>query len=87
MQLGPDGTAGFLQFFLLVFRVSLLSSLVLMQPAGLWSQFLLGNREASSNPSCAFQLYNFLRFCEMLIKKPCKVRTIHLLTSGDEVGI
>ncbi|XP_021491697.1 MIT domain-containing protein 1 isoform X3 [Meriones unguiculatus] len=30
------------------------------------------------------QLYNFLRFCEMLIKKPCKVRTIHLLTSGDE---
>nr|XP_048286242.1 MIT domain-containing protein 1 isoform X2 [Myodes glareolus] len=30
------------------------------------------------------QLYNFLRFCEMLIKKPCKVRTIHLLTSTDE---
>ncbi|XP_004615876.2 MIT domain-containing protein 1 isoform X2 [Sorex araneus] len=27
------------------------------------------------------QLYNFLRFCEMLIKKPCKVKTIHLLTS------
>lgn len=34
-----------------------------------------------------FQLYNFLRFCEMLIKKPCKVKTIHLLTSLDEVGI
>ncbi|XP_052049009.1 MIT domain-containing protein 1 isoform X5 [Apodemus sylvaticus] len=30
------------------------------------------------------QLYNFLRFCEMLIKKPCKVRTIHLLTSRNE---
>ncbi|XP_040479502.1 MIT domain-containing protein 1 isoform X1 [Ursus americanus] len=30
------------------------------------------------------QLYNFLRFCEMLIKKPCKVKTIHLLTSLDE---
>ncbi|CAK6439691.1 unnamed protein product [Pipistrellus nathusii] len=32
------------------------------------------------------QLYNFLRFCEMLIKKPCKVQTIHLLTSLDEGG-
>ncbi|XP_052601081.1 MIT domain-containing protein 1 isoform X2 [Peromyscus californicus insignis] len=32
------------------------------------------------------QLYNFLRFCEMLIKKPCKVRTIHLLTSMDGLG-
>ncbi|XP_043774550.1 MIT domain-containing protein 1 isoform X1 [Cervus elaphus] len=30
------------------------------------------------------QLYNFLRFCEMLVKRPCKVRTIHLLTSLDE---
>ncbi|KAM7318812.1 hypothetical protein ACRRTK_021924 [Alexandromys fortis] len=30
------------------------------------------------------QLYNFLRFCEMLIKKPCKVKTIHLLTATDE---
>ncbi|KAM6178733.1 MIT domain-containing protein 1 isoform 1-T1 [Rhynchocyon petersi] len=30
------------------------------------------------------QLYNFLRFCEMLIKKPCKVKTIHLLTTLDE---
>ncbi|XP_021113724.1 MIT domain-containing protein 1 isoform X2 [Heterocephalus glaber] len=30
------------------------------------------------------QLYNFLRFCEMLIKKPCKVKTIHLLTSLDK---
>ncbi|XP_069844622.1 MIT domain-containing protein 1-like isoform X3 [Dipodomys merriami] len=28
------------------------------------------------------QLYNFLRFCEMLIKS-CKVKTIHLLTSLD----
>lgn len=37
--------------------------------------------------SNVFQLYNFLRFCEMLIKKPCKVKTIHLLTSLDEVGI
>jgi hypothetical protein len=34
-----------------------------------------------------FQLYNFLRFCEMLVKNPCKVKTIHLLTSLDEVGI
>nr|KAF6448009.1 microtubule interacting and trafficking domain containing 1 [Rousettus aegyptiacus] len=32
------------------------------------------------------QLYNFLRFCEMLIKRPCKVKTIHLLTSLDEGG-
>ncbi|XP_067264744.1 MIT domain-containing protein 1 isoform X1 [Chanodichthys erythropterus] len=30
------------------------------------------------------QLYNFLRFCEMLLKCPCKVKTIHLLTSQDE---
>ncbi|XP_051998793.1 MIT domain-containing protein 1-like [Xyrauchen texanus] len=30
------------------------------------------------------QLYNFLRFCEMLLKGPCKVKTIHLLTSKDE---
>lgn len=35
----------------------------------------------------SFQLYNFLRFCELLIKRPCKVKTIHLLTSLDEVGI
>lgn len=33
----------------------------------------------------ALQLYNFLRFCEMLLKCPCKVKTIHLLTSQDEV--
>ncbi|EHB07173.1 MIT domain-containing protein 1 [Heterocephalus glaber] len=31
-----------------------------------------------------YQLYNFLRFCEMLIKKPCKVKKIHLLTSLDK---
>uniref|UniRef100_A0A8C9AI66 MIT domain-containing protein 1 n=1 Tax=Prolemur simus TaxID=1328070 RepID=A0A8C9AI66_PROSS len=30
------------------------------------------------------QLYNFLRFCEMLIKRPCKVKTIHLLTCLDK---
>ncbi|XP_024599629.1 MIT domain-containing protein 1 isoform X1 [Neophocaena asiaeorientalis asiaeorientalis] len=30
------------------------------------------------------QLYNFLRFCEMLVKRPCKIKTIHLLTSLDE---
>nr|XP_061799935.1 MIT domain-containing protein 1-like [Nerophis lumbriciformis] len=30
------------------------------------------------------QLYNFLRFCEMLLKAPCKVKTIHLLTSSEE---
>ncbi|KAM6098086.1 MIT domain-containing protein 1 isoform 3-T3 [Theristicus caerulescens] len=30
------------------------------------------------------QLYNFLRFCEMLVKGPCKVKIIHLLTSCDE---
>ncbi|NXH43323.1 MITD1 protein, partial [Dicaeum eximium] len=32
------------------------------------------------------QLYNFLRFCEMLVKGPCKVKTIHLLTSYDGGG-
>ncbi|NXI05874.1 MITD1 protein, partial [Pachycephala philippinensis] len=32
------------------------------------------------------QLYNFLRFCEMLVKGPCKVKTIHLLTSYDGSG-
>lgn len=32
------------------------------------------------------QLYNFVRFCEMLLKAPCKVKRIHLLTSQDEVG-
>uniref|UniRef100_A0A8C1JQP1 MIT, microtubule interacting and transport, domain containing 1 n=1 Tax=Cyprinus carpio TaxID=7962 RepID=A0A8C1JQP1_CYPCA len=31
-------------------------------------------------------LYNFLRFCEMLLKCQCKVKTIHLLTSQDEVS-
>lgn len=30
------------------------------------------------------QLYNFLRFCEMLLKDPCQVKRIHLLTSQDE---
>ncbi|XP_028847357.1 MIT domain-containing protein 1 isoform X2 [Denticeps clupeoides] len=30
------------------------------------------------------QLYNFLRFCEMLLKASCKVKKIHLLTSHDE---
>ncbi|XP_006638988.1 MIT domain-containing protein 1 isoform X1 [Lepisosteus oculatus] len=30
------------------------------------------------------QLYNFLRFCEMLLKAPCKVKRIHLLTSQEE---
>ncbi|XP_053295330.1 MIT domain-containing protein 1 [Pleuronectes platessa] len=30
------------------------------------------------------QLYNFVRFCEMLLKAPCKVKRIHLLTSQDE---
>ncbi|XP_072470749.1 MIT domain-containing protein 1 isoform X2 [Notamacropus eugenii] len=29
------------------------------------------------------QLYNFLRFCEMLVKPTSKVKTIHLLTSMD----
>ncbi|XP_049585004.1 MIT domain-containing protein 1 [Syngnathus scovelli] len=32
------------------------------------------------------QLYNFLRFCEMLLKASCKVKTIHLLTSPEEDG-
>ncbi|NXF04465.1 MITD1 protein, partial [Smithornis capensis] len=32
----------------------------------------------------SYLLYNFLRFCEMLVKGPCKVKTIHLLTSYDE---
>ncbi|XP_072332677.1 MIT domain-containing protein 1 isoform X1 [Scyliorhinus torazame] len=32
------------------------------------------------------QLYNFLRFCEMLLKDPCKVKNIHLLTSLDNSG-
>ncbi|NWT92925.1 MITD1 protein, partial [Urocynchramus pylzowi] len=31
-------------------------------------------------------LYNFLRFCEMLVKGPCKVKKIHLRTSYDEGG-
>lgn len=30
------------------------------------------------------QLYNFLRFCEMLLKGLCKVKRIHLLTSQDD---
>ncbi|XP_060909339.1 MIT domain-containing protein 1 [Labrus mixtus] len=30
------------------------------------------------------QLYNFVRFCEMLLKASCKVKKIHLLTSQDE---
>ncbi|KAL6484837.1 hypothetical protein MHYP_G00068820 [Metynnis hypsauchen] len=30
------------------------------------------------------QLYNFLRFCEMLLKAECNVKKIHLLTSQDE---
>lgn len=34
----------------------------------------------------ARQLYNFLRFCEMLLKASCKVKTIHLLTSPDDVS-
>ncbi|XP_063999633.1 MIT domain-containing protein 1 isoform X1 [Pogoniulus pusillus] len=34
----------------------------------------------------AHQVYNFLRFCEMIVKGPCKVKTIHLLTSYDEGG-
>ncbi|KAF6717064.1 MIT domain-containing protein 1 [Oryzias melastigma] len=32
------------------------------------------------------QLYNFLRFCEMLLKAPCKVKQINLLTSEDEAN-
>ncbi|XP_077584563.1 MIT domain-containing protein 1 [Stigmatopora nigra] len=32
------------------------------------------------------QLYNFLRFCEMLLKASCKVKTIHLLTSSESDG-
>ncbi|KAM3608089.1 uncharacterized protein V6R79_018951 [Siganus canaliculatus] len=31
------------------------------------------------------QLYNFLRFCEMLLKASCKVKKIHLLTTQDDV--
>ncbi|NXP58541.1 MITD1 protein, partial [Chloropsis cyanopogon] len=31
-----------------------------------------------------YLLYNFLRFCEMLVKGPCKVKRIHLLTSYDQ---
>ncbi|XP_034041689.1 MIT domain-containing protein 1 [Thalassophryne amazonica] len=30
------------------------------------------------------QLYNFLRFCEMLLKASCGLKRIHLLTSQDE---
>ncbi|NXG67127.1 MITD1 protein, partial [Hemiprocne comata] len=40
--------------------------------------------QAIINSITFLQLYNFLRFCEMLIKGPCKVKTIHLLTSYDE---
>lgn len=32
------------------------------------------------------QVYNFLKFCEMLVKGPCSVKTIHLLTSLDNAG-
>ncbi|XP_077473255.1 MIT domain-containing protein 1 [Stigmatopora argus] len=32
------------------------------------------------------QLSNFLRFCEMLLKASCKVKTIHLLTSSEADG-
>ncbi|XP_031725429.1 MIT domain-containing protein 1 [Anarhichas minor] len=32
------------------------------------------------------QLYNFLRFSEMLLKASCKVTKIHLLTSQDEAA-
>ncbi|NXG42223.1 MITD1 protein, partial [Psilopogon haemacephalus] len=39
-------------------------------------------RQAHQASRCL--LYNFLRFCEMLVKGPCKVKTIHLLTSYDE---
>lgn len=38
------------------------------------------------SPFFLLQLYNFLRFCEMLLKASCKVKKIHLLTSQDEVG-
>uniref|UniRef100_A0A2D4N8R3 MIT domain-containing protein n=1 Tax=Micrurus spixii TaxID=129469 RepID=A0A2D4N8R3_9SAUR len=31
-------------------------------------------------------LYNFLRFCEMLVKGPCRMKTIHLLTSHEGHG-
>lgn len=40
----------------------------------------------TASPFSPLQLYNFLRFCEMLLKASCKVKTIHLLTSQDEVG-
>lgn len=33
------------------------------------------------------QLYNFVRFCEMLLKSPCKVKKIHLLTTQDDVSL
>ncbi|XP_075923517.1 MIT domain-containing protein 1 isoform X1 [Petromyzon marinus] len=32
------------------------------------------------------KLYNLLRFCEMLIQGPCKVKKVNLLTSQDETG-
>lgn len=35
---------------------------------------------------CVLQLYNFLRFCEMLLKAKCNVKKINLLTSQDEVS-
>uniref|UniRef100_A0A8D0CY51 MIT, microtubule interacting and transport, domain containing 1 n=1 Tax=Sander lucioperca TaxID=283035 RepID=A0A8D0CY51_SANLU len=34
--------------------------------------------------STTTKLYNFLRYCEMLLKAPCKVKKIHLFTSHDE---
>ncbi|XP_056411931.1 MIT domain-containing protein 1 isoform X2 [Hyla sarda] len=33
------------------------------------------------------QLYNFLRFCEMLIKGPSKIKKITLMTSRDEENV
>ena len=43
-------------------------------------------KKAPPHLSSPPQLYNFLRFCEMLLKASCKVKKIHLLTSQDEVG-
>ncbi|XP_006870812.1 PREDICTED: MIT domain-containing protein 1 [Chrysochloris asiatica] len=33
------------------------------------------------------QLYNFLRFCELIIKRSCNIKTIHLLTSLDNGNV
>lgn len=58
----------------------------LYQCTDVYSQTLNLNLTCQTNPISPLQLYNFLRFCEMLLKASCKVKKIHLLTTQDEVS-